>query len=167
MKQKLFIIAVLTAILPAVAQAQSFTMQQKDSLGIYFVPDQLPQYPGGNEAMQQDIMKQLGQLDLGEMHRLGLSMTLTLSMVIDEKGRAGSFAPHWMLVRPARETLPSTEEIGEEAARDVLTKERLDGFQSVIYEASTKTFGSHMKRWKPARHKGKKVKCHYTIPLRF
>lgn len=102
-----------------------------------FFVEELPKFPGGNEALAEYLMKNVKYPK--KERRKNIEGTAYVRFVIDKSGE----------VRDV-EILPGTEDRATEAMK----------------EEAIRVVGQ-MPNWAPGRQRGKKVHVQYTIPIMF
>jgi periplasmic protein TonB len=111
--------------------------KKKDKDQIYTIVEQMPQYPGGDDALLKFLSKNIKYPEHArDSNTMG---TIFISFIIDKKGKVG----YAQVLRGI--TGPGAKDCADEAIRVV----------------------KMMPKWKPGMQNGKKVAVQYNLPIKF
>ena len=149
MNTKLFgLFLVLLVCLPSFAQQKP--VEKVDSDGVYLMPDQLPEFPGGIQAMMKFLSTNIKYPV--EAQKKGISGRVIVQFVIMEDGTLDQ-------AKVIRGVDPLLD---EEALRVV---KLLPKFIPALDEQGNPV--KSMPKWKPGMDRGEAVKVRFTAPIMF
>lgn len=79
--QMMFFVSVF--LIAGICQAQKKENKSKD--GVYFVVEEMPEYPGGDEALRNDLVGSIKYPE--EARKKGIQGKVYVSFVVDEQGK--------------------------------------------------------------------------------
>jgi hypothetical protein len=136
---------------------------QKTDEAIYDQADQMPEYPGGIEAVRKYIAENITYPK--EAQDAGISAKIFVSFVVDEKGKVAN-------TKVERTDL--VERIKDSATGEIVvvgyeSKEKTEANPDAIIALETEAVRviQSLGNWKPGMTDGKYVKVQYTFPIQF
>lgn len=119
---------------------------------VYYIVDEMPEYPGGDEALQLYIATNIEYPEIAK--KLGVTAQVFIAFIIDENGKVTDVS----VVRSAAKDMEI--EFG--------TQENPTKYDAaLLLDKSAFDVISSLPDWKPGVKKGKKVKVHYQAPIKF
>ncbi|MGD9931102.1 MAG: energy transducer TonB [Mangrovibacterium sp.] len=83
MKSTIWLLFLAVLMMPVAASAQE--ERKKDESGAYFVVDEMPEYPGGNEALRSFLLENVSYPE--EAKKDSIAGKVLVSFVVDEAGK--------------------------------------------------------------------------------
>lgn len=131
------------------------TVNRKVAIGVN--PEQMPEYPGGNDALLSFLKKNIRYPQLAQQY--GVEGKVIMTFLVDEKGALKDISAHDCKIERFNTTKFYSE---TEAKQKELKKE----FALLFAKEGARVIRK-MPKWKPGKLNDKAIKVRYNLPIRF